>query len=203
MTKKIKPDDIVEQIGQSIDWVSYWRCWLISIINAVATLTNTMLSKDDFRNFVEYAKDLWIENKGGDKRDWDEIVLPRMKKRFGINNIEIREMKLFSVITKANIARGYPHVVSIWSSPIFKQDKVDWRLTASDYLGRGRTWHAIVLNQLSDWLYFLNSTRNKEKILIPWWLEYIRRSRWLLKNTTALLIKYIRDDILPQNSPQV
>jgi len=186
--EKVAPDDIIVQIGQSIDWLSLKWCWLISIMNWVATLTNYKLSKKDLTNFVKFATDRGIENEWGDKIDWVPIVLEWFNSR-GIDTIRIRKIPIFWNMFWKYLDLWYPIIVSIWSSDQYKEDRRDNLLDYPSYSMRWRNWHAIMLQKIW-WEYYLvdsNWKLSKYKLLSK---EWMRKIRWLRKNKETLVITY-------------
>lgn len=167
-------------LGQTLDWVAYNRCYLVSNLNAMSLLTGKEISIDLFRSFLVEMKSRWHNPKYWKIfTSWTAWTLKRRSENMG-DNITVREIDFFSARFWSNIFMKRPMVVSInvWNE--FRTDREDWTLTDDKLEDITTTGHAIVLQGLK----FVDSRRDQKSYSFT--REYLKNVSWLFKSRKAL-----------------
>ena len=179
--KRQKDDDIYFTYDQTIDWVTYWRCWDIHTRTACSTLWNYKLTIWDVRWLVAETKARGYENKWYSTKEWMKLINELRNKRFPTMPIKCWEWEFWSPKMRVHLNLWKPVGIWIKTWPKYWKDREDGILSEMKYVSNDvASSHAIVLKFFNDTkkFYLIETAEDQRRYEVT--RQYLESVQWLL-----------------------
>lgn len=196
-------DKIFFQYGQTVDWVSYWRCWMYRFLISCMALMNIDIGEKWLRDFIDYMLSKGINNEWNQPELWAIYVKEWWNARYPNNKVDFVNTDFNSPIFRTYERMGCPFSLSFVVSPKWREDARDYVLDYKSYFsysskdaptkypngkpipikyrryGGAMNWHVFCVQNIAwQWRTAIESTNLKYQYSIPWKVKRLSEVEW-------------------------